>query len=60
MCVVKTLKLPKQTHIATVLPTLKHKKIKEMEQICYNYISPKKVEIGLIKKLFMPQLQQAD
>ena len=34
--------LPKLTHIATVLPTLKNKQIKEIEQIWYNYISPKK------------------
>ena len=34
--------LPKLTHIATVLPTLKTKQIKEIEQIWYNYISPKK------------------
>ena len=42
VCVVKTLMLPKLTHIATVLPTLKNKQIKEIEQIWYNYISPKK------------------
>ena len=36
VCVVKTLMLPKLTHIATVLPTLK------IEKIWYNYISPKK------------------
>ena len=34
--------LPKLTHIATLLPTLKKKQIKEIEQIWYNYISPKK------------------
>ena len=34
--------LPKLTHIATVLPTLKTKQIKEIEQIWYDYISPKK------------------
>merc|ERR1712082_43164 len=42
VCVVKTLMLPKPTHIATVLPTLKKKQIKEIEQIWYDYISPKK------------------
>ena len=42
VCVVKTLMLPKLTHIATVLPTLKKKQIKEIEQIWYDYISPKK------------------
>ena len=42
VCDVKTLMLPKLTHIATVLPTLKKKQIKEIEQIWYNYISPKK------------------
>ena len=42
VCVVKTLMLPKLTHIATVLPTLKTKQIKEIEQIWYDYISPKK------------------
>ena len=34
--------LPKLTHIATVLPTLKKKQIEEIEKIWYNYISPKK------------------
>ena len=41
VCVAKTLMLPKLTHIATVLPTIK-KQINEIEQIWYNYISPKK------------------
>ena len=42
VCVVKTLMLPKLTHIATVLPTLTAKQIKEVEKIWHNYISPKK------------------
>ena len=36
VCVVKTLMLPKLTHIATVLPTLKKKQIDEIEKIWYN------------------------
>ena len=42
VCVVKTLMLPKLTHIATVLPTLPTKQIKEMEKIWHDYITPKK------------------
>ena len=42
VCVVKTLMLPKLTHIATVLPTISSKQIKEVEKIWHDYISPKK------------------
>ncbi len=42
VCVIKTLMLPKLTHIATVLPNLSTKQIKEIEQVWYNYLTPKK------------------
>ena len=42
VCVVKTLMLPKLTHIATNLPNLKAKQILEIEKIWYDYISHKK------------------
>ncbi|MCP3679187.1 MAG: hypothetical protein GY782_02550, partial [Gammaproteobacteria bacterium] len=42
VCVIKTLMLPKLTHIATVLPNLSAKQIKEIEQVWYNYLTPKK------------------
>ena len=42
VCVVKTLMLPKLTHIATVLPNLSAKQIKETEQVWYNYLTPQK------------------
>ena len=38
VCVVETMMLPKLKHIATALPNLKSKQIKEIEK--HNYISP--------------------
>ena len=46
VCVVKTLMLPKLMHIATVLPTLTARQIKEVEKIWHNYITPNKLLQG--------------
>ncbi len=34
--------LPKLTHIAIVIPNLSIRQIKEIEQVWYNYLTPKK------------------
>ena len=52
VCVVKTLMLPKLTHITTVLPNLKAKQI---EKIWHEYISPKKSAAKAKKRTITPQ-----
>ena len=38
ICVIKTLALPKLSHLALVLPSLSDKQIKELEKIIYNFM----------------------
>ena len=60
VCVAKTLMLPKLTHIATVLPTLKKSRLMKLSRYGTTTSHPKKVQHVQIKKHFMPLLHLVD